>query len=82
MLSLVYFSNEVIVFSPFTGSLCVQRKQGLGFFIWGLSFLLKNAVYFIRIHVRVRSSQGIWEMYTSTSMVYDIYDFSFIQISY
>lgn len=48
MLLLIYFPNEVIVFAPFTGSLNVQRKQGL-FFCHRFILLLKNAVYFIML---------------------------------
>lgn len=73
MLSHIYFPNEVFVFSPFTGSLCVQRKQGL-YFLHGVYPPCSKMLLTYSGYIRVRSCQGIWEMYTLTSMVYDIYD--------
>lgn len=73
MLSLIYFPNEVIAFSPLAGSFARSEEAAALFSISGLSLPLKNTVYFIRIHVSIRSFQGIWEMYTFTSMVYAMY---------
>lgn len=81
MLSLIYFPNEVIaIFTIHKQFACSEEASAL-FSLSGLSLLLKNAVYFIKIHVSVRSFQGIWEMFTFTCIVYDIYGFVFFHIT-